>query len=815
MGRAELRGYQIPLSTHDRYGAWSASFLGFLHENDKTWAEIETSLTKAKKSGYNALLLPLCGISNPHFFTLIPAATRRSFEIVIQVSTSQLVAGAAKDLQALVEWAAARDIEILWNLIEDSLSKNFKLSQDYLLPESFRFDYATVVVTKVTDALTAALHLQQRFAKLPLYFHFPVSTGEFDLSLSMPSAYETVWNLRRHLGEIQPPPGQDLYDPRVQSAEGFEPLIEPEFISAVANSSPRISVIIPTFNNALYLKNVLFHLRKQDLSVENFEVLIVDDGSSDESREAVLSSLREFEGQWNLRYYYFKRHCERRMGDLNFRAAIARNIGAKDARGEFLLFLDSDILVPSDYLADLLLKHESYDVIQGARLELIAERSSGTTRYESVDPALDTYAVDKGYWLDFISQPDWNSVPLGWKYTCTHSLSLRADLFKEVGWLRKVFVGYGHEDSDLGFRLWRRGCRFWVNRKKIYHLFHSNERSEFSNSHDRKLVLLRNTAKIFYFNTLHDEVYKSASYLFSPDTWVDWMSDRLKIREFQINLKRQSQTSISESRPKGTFPRALLETLLEIFKVALTLLVTLFAPLEVSYHEPKHRRFWRPLRIILEAAERFRCFVEYHYQEQRLLLGPKGRHRALLTTLRHLLIYKLFIEYLGFGRLPKKFPKTFAVYYRVRWDLQHSKWRKETTAELQRLAQEIPQAFRRGGWAGLFLRLIRVCNPLLLVQQLLKLLPWRFTFALQKSIWHLSYPIRKLYYVGNYQLRDFDRAQLDASRNLLLSRARRLGADEALRAKLSFAEEIQLLFLSIKRYLELKKRRETLEAVFE
>ena len=170
-------------------------------------------------------------------------------------------------------------------------------------------------------------------------------------------------------------------------------------------------------------------------------------------------------------------------------------------------FLDSDILTPPDFISDLVEKHKHYDVVQCKRLNLVREKSDASIAYQDVDAVADTFHTEDGYWEKFYAIKDWPKTPFFWKYTCTYGLSVSAQLFKRVGWIRRGFVFYGFEDVELGYRLARVGARFHLNEMVTYHLFHKNERSEFQNSDYLRQSLLAKTAQIFFLNILEPEIY--------------------------------------------------------------------------------------------------------------------------------------------------------------------------------------------------------------------------------------------------------------------------------------------------------------------
>lgn len=93
------------------------------------------------------------------------------------------------------------------------------------------------------------------------------------------------------------------------------------------NNEPKISVVIPTYNKSQYLKEAIESVLNQ--TYQNMEVIVVDDGSIDNTREAIKS----FD---DPRVIYFFQE--------NKGPAIARNTGIKKTNGKYVAFLDSDDL---------------------------------------------------------------------------------------------------------------------------------------------------------------------------------------------------------------------------------------------------------------------------------------------------------------------------------------------------------------------------------------------------------------------------------------------------------------------------------------
>lgn len=92
----------------------------------------------------------------------------------------------------------------------------------------------------------------------------------------------------------------------------------------MANRSVNISIIIPTYNRAEYIRKAIESVLAQ--TYKDYEIIIVDDGSTDNTRE-ILEPYMD-----HIRYIYRE----------NAGVSVARNSGIKAAKGEWIAFLDSD-----------------------------------------------------------------------------------------------------------------------------------------------------------------------------------------------------------------------------------------------------------------------------------------------------------------------------------------------------------------------------------------------------------------------------------------------------------------------------------------
>ncbi len=91
----------------------------------------------------------------------------------------------------------------------------------------------------------------------------------------------------------------------------------------MTNNNPLISVMMPTYNNAKYIKQALESIYAQNYS--NIEIIVVDDGSTDNTKE-ILQQYKD------IKYFYIEHKG----------ISVARNTALENAKGEYIAFLDSD-----------------------------------------------------------------------------------------------------------------------------------------------------------------------------------------------------------------------------------------------------------------------------------------------------------------------------------------------------------------------------------------------------------------------------------------------------------------------------------------
>ncbi|MCC6138673.1 MAG: glycosyltransferase family 2 protein [Bdellovibrionaceae bacterium] len=506
--RKVIRHYYIPTMPTFKGYSWDwLSLSGGLRLKPVTLKEFENTLRKAKQSDYSAVVLPENTLDHPRVKELLALTEQQGLKVTLQLVSSGL-------LFSIDRWRELRaQYDLSLDLVLDDVPQDLDVIKEEAALVDLRF-----VLPGIKDA-----PIWKKLKQLPnlwyqeMYFYFPYM-GTNKKIFKPRQIREKIAELQKLYPEFEPRvlSGMDVFEPRIDAHSDLESLVKPVLQTGSA-TVPAVSVVIPAYNNGRYVLNTLRHLNEQTEDPLNYEVIVVDDGSSDETSELILQTYKSY--KFPFTYIYYPRFKKRSMGDSQFRAGLARNLGVKWARSELLAFLDADIIVPPHYIKDLLRLHTTHDVVQWRRDYLKQDVPSFTIRYSDIQKTKNCFIPEGGYWEQFYQDAaaqSWPELKDYWKYTCTYGLSMPKKLFKEVGWFRKTYCFYGFEDTDLGLQLMRQGAKFYFHDVSVFHLFHETQRSEFRNSFFHRQKLLKNTARIFYHNTLDPEAYRVFKYLLSP-----------------------------------------------------------------------------------------------------------------------------------------------------------------------------------------------------------------------------------------------------------------------------------------------------------
>jgi len=198
-------------------------------------------------------------------------------------------------------------------------------------------------------------------------------------------------------------------------------------------TTPLITVQMCTYNRKALLGNVLEALFAQDLDPNTYEIVLVDDGSTDGTYEKIIRGVRP----------PCALHVVRQS---NAGLARGRNAGIARARGELILFMDDDVLATPGLLSAHVRFHRSHPraICRGAVINVASFASLPPARYS---------------WRNYSGAYFW-----------TTNVSAPLAVVREAGGFDERFSEYGWEDLELGYRLRRMGVPSILARDAlVYH----------------------------------------------------------------------------------------------------------------------------------------------------------------------------------------------------------------------------------------------------------------------------------------------------------------------------------------------------------
>jgi len=198
----------------------------------------------------------------------------------------------------------------------------------------------------------------------------------------------------------------------------------------------KLTVVIPTRDKLPLLQRTLAALAAQTAPAPDWDLVVVDD----DARDGTAAWLAAARAAWGGRLTVVS-------PGRNVGRAAARNLGARAATGEAVLFLDDDIVAPPGLLAAHLA------VLEG-------DPRRGTIGPAVTDPAI----VDAPHfhYLDTRGVAKLGEGLAPARYFVTQNAAVPRDALAAVGGFDEAFSAYGFEDMDLGFRLEDWGVRFHV-----------------------------------------------------------------------------------------------------------------------------------------------------------------------------------------------------------------------------------------------------------------------------------------------------------------------------------------------------------------
>jgi GT2 family glycosyltransferase len=277
------------------------------------------------------------------------------------------------------------------------------------------------------------------------------------------------------------------------------------------------TIIIPTYNRSDALLETLSALAQMDYPADRWEAVVVDDGSTDDTQQQALRWI----DQSGAPVRYIKQK--------NAGPAAARNRGAAEARGEFLIFIDNDIIVEPDF----------------------------------VRAHLETLATNRGCWIvgRIVHPPHIRSTPFGryrdsvWEsFHQSHTsgrvtetegmtaanVSLPAKDFELLGGFDEDFTIASSEDWDLGVRARLKRIRVLYNPNIV--VLHNDWALSLDRFCERQK--LYSISDVLLWRKYGEESLRAR--LVHENSPVNWNSDSLR-----LIIKKSAKRALATKASKG------------------------------------------------------------------------------------------------------------------------------------------------------------------------------------------------------------------------------------------------------------------------
>jgi GT2 family glycosyltransferase len=193
------------------------------------------------------------------------------------------------------------------------------------------------------------------------------------------------------------------------------------------------SIIIPTYNRKSILEKCLKALFNQNCPKDKYEIILIDDGSTDDTRTMIES----LSPSCKLKYL----RNEKRMG-----VPRTRNKGIRQARGKYIIFTDSDVIVTPNFIRQHMDYHKKYQdvIVNGELIRVSSLKQIGKKRKSIFDLSFSPFD--------------------------TANVSVARKHLLKVGGFDEDLLAYGWGDPELGYRLRKAGLKCKKNQHALgYH----------------------------------------------------------------------------------------------------------------------------------------------------------------------------------------------------------------------------------------------------------------------------------------------------------------------------------------------------------
>jgi glycosyltransferase involved in cell wall biosynthesis len=259
----------------------------------------------------------------------------------------------------------------------------------------------------------------------------------------------------------------------------------------IITKEPLVSVIVPTKNSSRTIEGCLESIKNQ--SYKNIEIIVVDNSSTDQTKKIVEKLQKTISNNHKLKIYLYNKGPER---------SAQRNYGAKLAKGEYLLFIDSDMILSKDVVKECVNKFKTENLKQKIGGIVIPEESFGESFWAECKALERSFYVGVD-WIEaarFFPKKIFNEFS-GYdeKQTGTEDFDLPQKIKSKYGAMAigriKSFIK--HNEGKLSLRHTISKKFYYANTAKEYAKTNSEYFIKQANPLSRYLLFFANPAKLF------------------------------------------------------------------------------------------------------------------------------------------------------------------------------------------------------------------------------------------------------------------------------------------------------------------------------
>lgn len=267
-----------------------------------------------------------------------------------------------------------------------------------------------------------------------------------------------------------------------------------------------ISVIIPVYNQKKQLHTTLSKFAEQTYPKELFEVIVVDDGSSDINTEDI------------ERFQILMCNVEV-LRQENKGRAIARNNGIRHAKGDYIIFCDADRFPNQDFIKIFVEKIKQSDDKNVAYIGNPKDYFGQLSNVNDSNYCV-KYSKESQYYRkisNIFSEDGTTNSGIAWAAFLVGNSCVSKKCIDEIGGFNELFNEWGFEHFELAFRMLQNGVKICNVPNNInFHIPHSHDKNFYIDSMQKSVEIMNRAHEGFDFNSL-----------------IDYMIGKISLQEFE------------------------------------------------------------------------------------------------------------------------------------------------------------------------------------------------------------------------------------------------------------------------------------------